>query len=113
MSADDETPVLIAAPQGARRPFGKVSWERMTRAVEKIRQRLRRAAAALEAAGIPYPLARGNAVAAWVFPVGEAAGRNTQNLDILLRRPDLPGAMAAMAQAGFFHPPTPGPDLFP
>ena len=36
---------------------GEVSWERMIRAVEKVRERLRRAVAALEAAGIPYAVA--------------------------------------------------------
>ena len=43
---------------------GEVSWERMIRAVEKVRERLRRAVAALETAGVPYALASGNAVAA-------------------------------------------------
>ena len=33
--------------------YGDVSWERMERAVEKVRQRLLRAASALEQAGIP------------------------------------------------------------
>jgi hypothetical protein len=40
--------------------------------VEKVRERLRRAAAALEAAGVPYAVAGGNAVAAWVSRVDEA-----------------------------------------
>ena len=53
--------------------------------------------------GVPYAVAGGNAVAAWVSRVAEAAVRNTQDIDILLRRADLPAAMAAMAQAGFIH----------
>src|SRR5260221_229439 len=92
--------------------YGDISWERMIRAVEKVRERLRRAAAALEAAGVPYAIAGGNAVAAWVSRVDEAAVRNTQDVDILRRRADLPGAMAAMAQAGFIHRHTASLDLF-
>jgi hypothetical protein len=84
-------------------PYGEVSWERMIRAVEKVRERLRRAAAALEAAGVPYAVAGGNAVAAWVSRVDEAAVRNTQDVDILLRRADLPAAITALTKAGFVH----------
>lgn len=83
--------------------YGEVSWERMIRAVEKVRERLRRAAAALEAAKVPYAVAGGNAVAAWVSRVDEAAVRNTQDVDILLRRADLPSAIAALTRAGFTH----------
>jgi len=80
-----------------------VSWERMIRAVEKVRQRLLRAAAALREAGVPYAVAGGNAVAAWVSRVDEAAVRNTRDVDILLRRQDLETAKAALAKAGFIH----------
>ena len=75
----------------------------MIRAVEKVRERLRRTVAALEAARVPYAVAGGHAVAAWVSRVDEAAVRNTQDVDILLRRADLPAAIAAMTQAGFVH----------
>jgi hypothetical protein len=50
----------------------------MIRAVEKVRARLERAVAALEGAGIPYAIAGGNAVAAWVSRVDEAAVRYTK-----------------------------------
>jgi hypothetical protein len=80
-----------------------VSWERMSNAVEKVRRRLRRAAAALDSAGVPYAVVGGNAVAAWVSRADEAAVRNTRDVDILLRRADLPAAMAALASAGFHH----------
>src|SRR6266542_3821953 len=59
--------------------YGDVSWERMIRAVEKVRDRLRRATAALNKAGVPYAVAGGNAVAAWVSRVDECAVRNTQD----------------------------------
>lgn len=80
-----------------------VSWKRMFRAVEKVRERLLRAAAALDRAGVPYAVAGGNAVAAWVSRVDEAAVRNTRDVDILLRRSDLPAAQAALAGAGFVY----------
>jgi hypothetical protein len=92
--------------------YGEVSWERMIRAVEKVRERLRRAVAALEAAGIPYAVAGGNAVAAWVSRVDEAAVRNTQDVDILLRRVDLPATIAALTKAGFMHRHTAGLEMF-
>jgi len=75
--------------------------DRMAIAVEKVRARLERAAAALDSAGVPYAVAGGNAVAAWVARVDEAAVRNTQDVDLLLRRQELDSAAAALAPAGF------------
>lgn len=92
--------------------FGEVSWERMTGAVEKVRERLLRATAALDAASIPYAVVGGNAVAAWVSRVDEAAVRNTRDVDLLLRREDLVPAAAALAPAGFLHRHAAGVDLF-
>ena len=92
--------------------LGPVSWERMIRAVEKVRERLERAAAALEQAGVPYAVAGGNAVAAWVSRVDEAAVRNTQDVDILLRRVDLDRAKEALAKAGFVYRHTASTDMF-
>lgn len=83
--------------------YADVSWERMERAVEKVRQRVLRSAAALEQAGVPYAVVGGNAVAAWVSRVDEAAVRNTQDVDILIRREDLPAAIEAMSKAGFIY----------
>ena len=80
-----------------------VSWDRMIRAVEKVRERLRRAVQTLEAAGIPYAVAGGNAVAAWVSRVDEAAVRNTRDVDILLRRSDLDRAKEALEKIGFVY----------
>ena len=77
--------------------------DRMVRAVEKVRERVRRAAGALAAAGIPYAVAGGNAVAAWVAEVDEAAVRNTADIDILNRRQNLKAVIAALEQAGFEH----------
>jgi hypothetical protein len=75
----------------------------MVRAVEKVRERLVRSTQALEAAGIPYAVAGGNAVAAWVSKVDPGAARNTIDVDIILNRSDLEAAKTAMAQAGFVY----------
>ncbi len=81
--------------------FPPVSWSRMSAAVEAVRRRLLRAAAALDVAGVPYAVVGGNAVAAWVSRVDEAAVCNTRNVDLLLRRADLPAATIALESAGF------------
>lgn len=75
----------------------------MIEAVEAVRDRALRATAALTQAEIPYAVVGGNAVAAWVARVDRAAVRNTQDVDILLRRSDFPSAKVALEQAGFVH----------
>ena len=80
-----------------------VSWSRMIRAVEKVRERLLRAAAALNASGVAYAVAGDDAVAAWVSTVDEAAVRTTRDVDILLRRADLEAAKIALTSVGFIH----------
>ena len=70
-------------------------------AVERVRDRLKRTVATLEAAGIPYAVVGGNAVAAWVAKIDVAAIRNTPDVNILLRRDDLEAAKVAMEAAGF------------
>jgi hypothetical protein len=96
----------------SRTDYSEVSWERMVRAVEKVRERLLRAAEALDRAGIPYAVAGGNAVAAWVSRVDEAAVRNTRDVDILLRRSDFAPAVQALTEAGFVHRHSSGLDMF-
>jgi hypothetical protein len=92
--------------------FGPAVWDRMVAAVEKVRERLHRATSALEAAGVPYAVTGGNAVAAWVARVDPAAVRNTQDVDILLRPADLPNAIVAMEAAGFVYRHSSGIDMF-
>jgi hypothetical protein len=75
--------------------------DRMERAVAKVRERLLRATAALNQAGVPYAVVGGNAVASWVATVDEGAVRNTRDVDLLVRRSDLPAITAALEQAGF------------
>jgi hypothetical protein len=87
---------MVAALQ----PF---SWQRMSDAVAKVRERLLRAAHVLDEAGVPYAVVGGNAVAAWVSRVDESAVRNTRDVDLLLRRSDLAAATAALEKTGFVH----------
>lgn len=89
-----------------------ISVDRMVRAVEKVRERLLLATRTLEDAGIPYAVVGGNAVAAWVARVDESAVRNTRDVDILLRREDLPASKAAMEAAGFVYRHARGIDMF-
>jgi hypothetical protein len=91
---------------------GPFSLERIVNAVEKVRQRLLRAAAILRAADIPYAVAGGNAVALWVSRVDEAAVRNTQDVDVLVRREDFDAAKTALESAGFVHRHVAGMDVF-
>ena len=92
--------------------LGPFSIDRVVNAVEKVRNRLLRAAAALDAAKVPYAVAGGNAVALWVSRVDEGAVRNTQDVDLLIRRADLDRAKAAMEAAGFVYRHASGLDLF-
>jgi hypothetical protein len=92
--------------------LGDFSLDRMVRAVEKVRERLLRAAALLKAHGIPYAVIGGNAVAAWVSRVDEAAVRNTQDVDILLRREDLERAKVALESGGFVYRHVKSIDMF-
>ena len=81
-----------------------MSWDildRMERAVAKVRERLLRATAALNQAGVPYAVVGGNAVASWVATIDEGAVRTTRDIDLLVRRSDLPAITAALEQAGF------------
>ncbi len=66
-------------------------------ALDDVTDRLQRITRALEAAGIPYALVGGQAVALWVATRDAAAVRTTKDVDILMRREDLPRARAAAA----------------
>jgi hypothetical protein len=80
-----------------------VGWERALMAAERVKERLRRATRALDAAGIPYAVAGGNAVAEWVGRIDEDAVRNTRDVDILIRRTDFPAARDCLEAAGFIY----------
>jgi hypothetical protein len=80
-----------------------IGWEWALMAAEKVKERLRRATGALDAAGVPYAVVGGNAVAEWVARVDEDAVRNTRDVDILIRRPDFAAAKACLEAVGFIH----------
>ena len=67
----------------------------------KVRERLLRATGALNQARVPYAVVGGNAVASWVATVDEGAVRNTRDVDLLVRRDDLPRVKPALEEAGF------------
>ncbi len=80
---------------------GDALWDRIERAVEKVKDRLRRVTTALNDAGVPYAVVGGNAVQMWVAQVDESVVRNTRDVDIILNRSDLPAAIAALEAVGF------------
>ena len=84
----------------------------MVSAVERVKERLVRATQALQGAGVAHAVVGGNAIAAWVARVDEAAVRNTQDVDILMRRGDLPTATEALDRAGFVYRHVAGMDVF-
>ena len=84
-------------------PLNGVILDRMVLAVERVRERLARATAALESAKVPYAVVGGNAVAAWVARIDIDAIRNTSDVDLLLQRSDLPVAQRALEAAGFIY----------
>src|SRR5262249_12433694 len=75
--------------------------DRMERAVAKVRDRLLRATAVLNKANVRYAVVGGHTVASWVATIDEGAVRNTRDIDLLIRREDLPILTAALEQAGF------------
>ncbi len=70
-------------------------------AMERVEQRLRKVTAALDAAGIPYAVIGGNAVASWVARVEPAATRTTVDVDILAHRADRERISKALTELGF------------
>lgn len=77
--------------------------DRMEAAVVKVRERLLRATAALNEAGVPYAVVGGHAVASWVATIDEGAVRNTRDIDLLIRRDDLPAMTAVLERIGFIR----------
>lgn len=95
MKAQDQHPSVVREEASV--------FDRMFAAVEKVRERLDRACAALESAQIPYAVIGGNAVAAWVATVDDGAVRNTRDVDLLMNESDLDQASVALASVGFIR----------
>ena len=81
-------------------------------AIQEVRDRLLRCAAALEAAQVTYAVVGGNAVAEWVGRIDKAAVRFTQDVDVLIRRDDLPRIIEVMQAAGFIFQESLGVSFF-
>jgi hypothetical protein len=64
-------------------------------ALDEVTRRLQAITDALDGHAVPYALVGGQAVAVWVATKDPAAVRTTKDVDILLRREDLPAARAA------------------
>jgi hypothetical protein len=88
------------------------SWNRITAAVDAVRERAVRATSALARENIPHAVAGGNAVAAWVSRVDIEAVRNTKDVDLLVQRDDLPRIIAVLQRVGFVYQQVNGIDLF-
>ena len=91
---------------------GDALWERIERAVEKVKDRLRRVTRALDRAGVLYAVVGGNAVQLWVAQVDEAAVRNTRDVDILIQRADLDRAIESLGREGFVYRHVAGVSMF-
>lgn len=91
---------------------GDALWQRIERAVEKVKDRMLRVAGALESAGVPYAVVGGNAVQFWVAQIDEAAVRNTKDVDVAIRRRDLEAAKTALEAVGFRHRVVQDVDMF-
>lgn len=93
---------LLCYDGGLTIPWAEQSLlDRMETAVERVRDRLPRATAALEAASVPYAVVGSSAVAAWIESVDRDAVRNTRHVEILLSRESLTAAEDTLSASGF------------
>ena len=83
---------MIARPPGV--------WEKYLMALDEVTDRLERITKALTDGGVPYALVGGQAVILWVTTKDPDAIRTTKDVDILIRRADLPKARAAALSVG-------------
>ena len=92
-------------PTGMR--FDQAVWqamsvtERMGYTMACILDRARRFSEALRAAGVPHAVCGGLSVMAWVETRDPERARSTKDVDVLMRREDLPRAAEALAPHGF------------
>ena len=78
----------------------RTPWEAYTMALDDVTDRLHRITRAMEEQSVPYAVVGGQAVALWVATREPAAVRTTKDVDLLIRRGDLPRARAAALSAG-------------
>jgi len=82
------------------------------RAIAMVRDRLIRIVDLLQDGDVPFAVCGGWAVAGWVATIDEDATRTTKDVDILLRREDLPRATEAAAKGGFHYAEVSGVPMF-
>src|SRR5262245_30327563 len=80
---------------------GESILDRMVSAVRLVRDRLLRATGVLGAAGIPYAVVGGHAVAWWVARIDKGGVRITPDVNIIVPRTSMNVARDALAAAGF------------
>ena len=80
---------------------GRAAHVQSQRVVAEIDRRAVHAARLLSEAGVPYAVVGGKAVQWWVASVDVGAGRNTKDVNILVRRDRLPVVIAALETGGF------------
>ena len=93
-------------------PMRGTDYRAYVMAVDRVEERLRRATAALDEAGVKYAVIGGNAVAAWVARVDSGATRSTKDVDLLVEQSDLPRIEDVLTQAGFTREDVLGVTLF-
>lgn len=81
----------------------RLSYDRVVAIMNRVQERLQRTVTTLRAAGIPFAVVGGNAVATWVATIDAEAIRQTNDVDILIVRADLPRIKEAMTAAGFHY----------
>ncbi|HUG19733.1 MAG TPA: hypothetical protein VMM56_12185 [Planctomycetaceae bacterium] len=91
---------------------GDELWARIERAVESVKDRLRRVVEALHQVGISYAVIGDYAVQHWVAQVDESVVRNTRDVDLILNRDELPAAIAVLDKAGFIYRHSCGVSMF-
>ncbi len=83
-----------------RRVLPRPNFEWQTEAMSHVEQLLKLSTTALDAAGVPYAVIGGNAIATWVAIRDAGAVRATKDVDILLRREDLDATERALRAVG-------------
>ena len=75
-------------------------WKAYAMSLDDVTVRLQRITRALKEKSVPYAVVGGQAVALWVATKEPAAVRTTKDVDLLIRRDDLPQARGAALSVG-------------
>jgi len=86
--------------------------EFMEQGMIHVRYLLNKSTNALSNSGILYAVIGGNAVAAWVETIDKKGARNTNDVDLLIRREDFEAAKKTLLAEGFIYYDVPGVQVF-